>query len=218
MTCQEKILSNDFFDIIADFTVSIREYATGEIDYCTINLESNLAMAYISRRDFPNLNLVMTRYQYVPKCYGLMETPPNNNIPNNITPNNNTPNNNTPNNNINIAANTFNLRPLIDSGIIQVNREPLSLTGRGVIIGFIDTGIRYDLDVFKNSDGTSRILGIWDQTIQTGTPPEDLPYGSEYTNEMINEALQSDNPLQIVPTTDARADIGLNIRSLAKKI
>lgn len=207
MTCQEKILSNDFFDIIADFTVSIREYATGDIDYCTINLESNLAMAYISRRDFPNLNLVMTRYQYVPKCYGLMETPPNN-----------ISNNNTSNNNVNIAANTFNLRPLIDSGIIQVNREPLSLTGRGVIIGFVDTGIRYDLDVFKNSDGTSRILGIWDQTIQTGTPPEGLPYGSEYTNEMINVALQSDNPLEIVPTTDARACIGLNIRSLAKKI
>ena len=57
--------------------------------------------------------------------------------------------------------------------------------------------------VFRDYAGKSRIVGIWDQTIQTGTPPEGFEYGSEYTNEMINEALASEDPLSVVPSTDA---------------
>ena len=63
-------------------------------------------------------------------------------------------------------------------------------------------GIRYDLDVFKNSDGSSRILAIWDQTIQTGTPPEGFYYGTEYKMEQINEALQADRPYEVIPSRD----------------
>ena len=44
--------------------------------------------------------------------------------------------------------------------------------------------------------------GIWDQTIQDGTPPESLLYGTEYAREQIDEALQSSEPLQIVPSVD----------------
>lgn len=40
------------------------------------------------------------------------------------------------------------------------------------MIGFLDTGIDYTHPVFRNLDGTTRIAGIWDQTIQDGDPPE----------------------------------------------
>lgn len=63
-------------------------------------------------------------------------------------------------------------------------------------------GIRYNLDVFKRSDGTSRILSIWDQTIQDGTPPDGFSFGTEYTNEQINGAIRSEDPLAVVPSTD----------------
>jgi len=63
-------------------------------------------------------------------------------------------------------------------------------------------GIRYQLDVFRNESGGSRILSIWDQTMQTGEPPEGFLYGTEYTREDIDRALQSQNPLGIVPTID----------------
>lgn len=63
-------------------------------------------------------------------------------------------------------------------------------------------GIRYDLDVFRREDGSSRILSIWDQTIQDGMPPEGFSYGTEYTREQINEALLNENPLSVVPSTD----------------
>lgn len=84
----------------------------------------------------------------------------------------------------------------------QQRRDPLNLTGKGVIIGIADTGIDYTDPVFRNPDGTTRIISIWDQTIQDGEAPELFNYGSVYIREQINEALSSDNPKAIVPTTD----------------
>ncbi|PWJ51583.1 S8 family peptidase [Faecalicatena contorta] len=95
------------------------------------------------------------------------------------------------------------MEALNQSGILQIQNYPtLQLRGQNIMIGFIDTGIDYTNSVFRNLDGTTRIAAIWDQTIQTGTPPQDLIYGSEYTREMINEALLSDDPRSIVPTED----------------
>lgn len=89
------------------------------------------------------------------------------------------------------------------SGITRVQNQPtLNLKGSNMLIGFLDTGIDYTHPVFRRSDGSSRIYGIWDQTIQTGTPPEGQYYGTEYTNEQINEALRSDSPSALVPTED----------------
>ncbi|HCL01904.1 MAG TPA: hypothetical protein DHW61_05715 [Lachnoclostridium phytofermentans] len=88
-------------------------------------------------------------------------------------------------------------------GVHNVRRQPfLNLLGRDVIVGFIDTGIDYQHEIFKNADNTSRVVRIWDQTIQTGTPPKGYYYGTEYTREQINEALKSDDPLSVVPSTD----------------
>ena len=56
--------------------------------------------------------------------------------------------------------------------------------------------------MFLDSEGNSRILAIWDQTIQTGTPPEGFFYGTEYTRDDINRALQSEDPYSIVPSRD----------------
>ena len=90
-----------------------------------------------------------------------------------------------------------------EAGILQIQNYPtLQLRGDNIMIGFLDTGIDYTNPIFLNLDGPTRIAGIWDQTIQTGTPPPDLLYGSEYTSDMINEALGSEDPLSIVPTTD----------------
>ncbi len=71
-----------------------------------------------------------------------------------------------------------------------------------MIVAVIDTGIDYRHQAFLYNDGTTRILSIWDQTIQEGTPPEGFTYGTEYTREYINVALKSENPLSIVPSVD----------------
>ena len=89
------------------------------------------------------------------------------------------------------------------SGILQMQIQPaLALTGRGVLIGFIDTGIDYTNPLFRYEDGSSRIVRIWDQTIEDGTPPAGIYYGADYNQELINQALASENPYEIVPSRD----------------
>lgn len=89
------------------------------------------------------------------------------------------------------------------SGVGTVQRNPhMALFGRGIIVAVLDTGIDYQHQAFTYHDGTTRILSLWDQTIQEGSPPDGFTYGTEYTREHINVALKSDDPLSIVPSVD----------------
>lgn len=88
-----------------------------------------------------------------------------------------------------------------------INQIPIpqdyNLTGKGVLLGFVDTGIDYRNQVFRYGDNSSKILSIWDQTIDSERDyPEGLYYGTEYKNDQINAALNSDNPLSLVPSMD----------------
>lgn len=88
------------------------------------------------------------------------------------------------------------------SGITQIHRQPyLNLKGGGVLLGFVGTGIDYTKNAFRYEDGSSKIQYIWDQSIRGGSPPGYL-YGTEYNNSIINEALRSENPHDIVPHED----------------
>ncbi|MCR5792222.1 MAG: S8 family peptidase [Lachnospiraceae bacterium] len=89
------------------------------------------------------------------------------------------------------------------SGVGKLRRQPfLNYSGRGVLVGFVDTGIDYQNPLFQREDGTSRIAAIWDQTESGGMPPENFLYGREYRNEEITEAILSEEPLRIVPEVD----------------
>ncbi|NCD01968.1 MAG: peptidase [Clostridia bacterium] len=89
------------------------------------------------------------------------------------------------------------------SGILPVHYSPASgFRGSGIIVGVIDTGIDYTHPAFRFSDGNTRILSIWDQTIQTDQVPERFPFGTVYTRDDINAALQAEEPLDVVPSRD----------------
>lgn len=88
------------------------------------------------------------------------------------------------------------------SNITFFHNYPLGeLRGTGTLIGFVDTGIDYKNPLFKYEDNTTRIVEIWDQSIE-GNPPAEFAYGSVYTEEQINQALAAQNPLDIVPSMD----------------
>lgn len=79
-----------------------------------------------------------------------------------------------------------------------------NLFGRGVLVAVIDSGIDYSHPDFRNEDGTTRIIDLWDQTIQ-GNPPAGYSIGTLYTREVINEALNArsmNERLNLVPSTD----------------
>lgn len=92
---------------------------------------------------------------------------------------------------------------LEQSGILTVQNFPgLNLKGEGILIGFVDTGINYTNPAFLDIFGNSRIRAIWDQTDESGTPPENFGFGSVYYKEDIDRALRTDNPLLYVPSYD----------------
>lgn len=170
MTCKERILSNDYADVIVDYMLSEGSLGRWDVDFCFRSFDEEFVIAYLDRAGLPPLSIGTYTYASIPNLYGLMQT--------------------------------FQADNLVEMGNLRIQGLPLELQGNGVIIGFVDTGIRYNLEAFKNEDGSSRILSIWDQTIQTGEPPEGFLYGTEYTRQEIDRALQSDRPLSIVPSTD----------------
>lgn len=105
---------------------------------------------------------------------------------------------------------------MIESGVLRLrNQSRLNLLGKDVIIGFVDTGIDYLHEVFRNSQGQTRILSIWDQSDNTGTPPREFCYGSEYDSEEINRAILSDDPYSIVPEMDEENGHGTFMAGIA---
>jgi len=88
------------------------------------------------------------------------------------------------------------------AGITRVLGQPfLDLSGQGVIIGLIDTGIDYANKAFQFEDGTTKIMGLWDQTVD-GKREEGIYFGSTYSEEDINEAILSPSPLSVIGSVD----------------
>ncbi len=188
MDCKEMILSDDFYDILLDSQINSGESGLSDFSHCMLELIGDYHILYLDSREAEELNITRYRYAYIPKCYALL------------------------------SEESYICEQMIDarkqaqiksaqiksaqidtsllggayeeSGITAVQRPPLSLTGEGILIGLIDTGVRYWLDEFVREDGRSKIFSIWDQTVQEGEPPKGLIYGTEYTQEMLQEALQ----------------------------
>ena len=109
-------------------------------------------------------------------------------------------------------------------------REPY-LNGESVVVGIVDSGIDYRNRHFRNADGMSRILYLWDQTLpweeaaagdtmETGgrteeagetalaaerRPPEGFLLGTEFDKAQIDAALAADSPAEgflLVPSRD----------------
>ncbi|MDD3615897.1 MAG: S8 family peptidase [Lachnospiraceae bacterium] len=92
---------------------------------------------------------------------------------------------------------------LEETGVLTLQRQPyLNLTGKGILLGFIDTGIDYLHPAFLNNANQTRIAAIWDQSSSQGLPPADYYYGTEFDQTTINQALNSDNPYEICDTRD----------------
>ncbi|CUN52834.1 MULTISPECIES: S8 family peptidase [Clostridium] len=91
-------------------------------------------------------------------------------------------------------------------GVVEIKKNPyLALRGGGVLVGIVDTGIDYLNNEFIREDGRTRILSIWDQSIQ-GSSSKDVFIGRVFSEEDINNAINlfksGGDPYSIVPTKD----------------
>lgn len=111
------------------------------------------------------------------------------------------------------------IEPVEAANITQFHGETfLNLTGKGTIAAIIDTGIDYLNPQFQNPDGTTRIIGIWDQTIESNNNDDPVAFfGTVYSQDEINRAIQvsnqGGNPYDIVPSRDELGH-GTNIAGL----
>jgi len=128
-------------------------------------------------------------------------------------------------------------RPLkreLDTSAVETNvaslRSKLDVKGtlcrgRGVIIGVIDSGFDFTHPCFRAYLGQTRILAFWDQNQDISEiphpqpigfnylPPQGFGYGVEYNQELINTALQSPDPSQVIP--HQRKNHGTRVASIA---
>lgn len=97
------------------------------------------------------------------------------------------------------------------SCVLPVTKRQPFLSGKGILLAVIDSGIDYTNRNFRNADGSTRILALWDQTVSPDAekgffPPEGFVTGTEFTREQINAALREADPLrqyELVPSRDS---------------
>lgn len=97
------------------------------------------------------------------------------------------------------------------SCVLPVTKRQPFLSGKGILLAVIDSGIDYTNRNFRNADGSTRILALWDQTVSPDAekgffPPEGFVTGTEFTREQINVALREADPLrqyELVPSRDS---------------
>lgn len=165
MTCREKIVAQSYIDLIEERD-AVGDWSDME-ELCQIRLGNADELIYISKdaakEIFPNQEM----YSNFPRCYGLVGE-----VQGSIA---------------NWEAYAY--EALAENGILEM-QSSLKLTGKGTILAFIGPGIDLTSPLFRKPDGTTRILRMWDQSLQTGTPPQYFPYGSELREEDINRLLR----------------------------
>ena len=180
MSCTNSVASEDFADFIAPYFTTPEEFIRSQGTDCIDFVNSTLAVVYVPLSTVTPSTYTSYTYSAVPKLYSLLD-----------------------------------VTSMDGAGITPAGELPvLNNQGAGVIVGFVDTGINYTDSLFRNVDGSTRIIGIWDQTNnsdnsnnienETAKPFSAFSalYGTQYTAEEINLALNSDNPASIVPTRD----------------
>ena len=167
-------MSDEYADLLTDYAVAYELAEISPLDFCFHGIDGGYGVINVNRSVVPAMSASYYGYSMIPALYGLMQT----------------------------GAETFDPGNLTAIGNIRVQNPPLSLQGSGVVVGLIDTGIRYREAAFRRPDGSSRIMAIWDQTIRDGEPPDGFQYGAEYLRQDINRALASDTPELIVPSDD----------------
>lgn len=97
-----------------------------------------------------------------------------------------------------------------ESCISTVTEATPFLTGRGVLVAILDSSIDFYNENFRNADGSTRIIALWDQSLTPDAevgllPPGGFETGVEFTGEQIDAALQSGSEAEarrLIPTID----------------
>lgn len=96
--------------------------------------------------------------------------------------------------------------------------EALGAQGKGVIVGIIDFGCDFAHRNFRNPDGSTRLISLWDQAAEPKEglgQPGPYGYGMVYSSADINEALRSSDPYSTLGHDPGRASHGTHVMDIA---
>jgi subtilisin family serine protease len=118
---------------------------------------------------------------------------------------------------------TREMRSELDLSVLEIKADvvhtgPPGRRGAGVIVGIVDSGIDLTHENFRKSDGTSRILLLWDQGLTpqgTETSPQPFGYGVEYSKAAIDAALKTADPLSKIRHRDIAPMHGTHVAGIA---
>lgn len=85
-------------------------------------------------------------------------------------------------------------------------RGAVGATGRGVIVAAIDWGCDFAHPAFRRSDGTTRLLALWDQRGPASGASNRWGYGRIFETDEIDRALEHADPYQALDYHPADAD------------
>ncbi|MFB4304303.1 S8 family peptidase [Actinomadura sp. NTSP31] len=114
------------------------------------------------------------------------------------------------------------MMPELNQSVPEINATAVhtgtpSRRGTGVVVGIIDTGIDWRHRTFRDANGNSRILSIWDQgltPVKGESAPAGYSYGVEYKQSAINAALKAADPLAAVRHIDGNGH-GTHVAGIA---
>ena len=95
--------------------------------------------------------------------------------------------------------------PTADRCFPPVTMRTPFLSGEGVLLAVLDSGIDWTRQDFRKENGDTRIRFLWDQTLLGETPPEGFFVGVEFSEQQINTALAAPTEQEryaLVPSRD----------------
>lgn len=162
MNNNAEVIVIDEYEILSGTLPDFLRDARENVDYIKTEIDENVSVYSITEEWLAGYDIRALGYRAIPKLYTVQAEPDGLDV-----------------------FDTTALQILLDDiGIRSVQNPPLELTGDGVLIGMVDTGVRTELPIFRNQYGESRIVALWDQTSTEGRSPEGFDMGSVWYTEV----------------------------------
>ena len=199
-SCEERIYSEDYFSVVLDFWPVGGEIGSAVRNVCYMKINEFLRAVVVDSREWAPLSMADYTYRFLPKLYAPMQNVSFPLLKSGILPVQQPP--------LMLTGRNV-IIGIADSGIDFTSPAFRKEDGSSRILAIWDQTIPYGMGGFSQGENGALNLVSGEERIRRwngdSVPKRtsmDVPFGTVYSQEEINEALLSDNPFAKVPTFD----------------